>query len=354
MHSTGLAHCWTKSKRRSTAIHGLVQSPELLYGKELEEVFDNAKLDCNLMIGHTRHATAGALTIANAHPFVFHSIIGAHNGTIPCLRNDDKKTNPTENSDSYYLFKSIEEKGLEETIKSLSEWTSAYALVIYDKKINHIRFLRNKERPLFFVCTNSGALYWSSTHLNLEYVLKSTNTWGNITKEGISSLPCDEVLTYDFNTNKWLQSYALAPEKKVYTFGGRSNDSFDYLGPNQDWKKDGWWSSQPKEKETPPSVPVVLDSSTFSDEEYVYRGYRGNTMSISRACELLAKGDAYWNMPRNLSDAVQWFSETDFIMFKDKDDLFVKQYLLMSGSSTYTGSIVRKAKKASSAIVAVG
>lgn len=372
IHSTGLAHCWTKSKRKSSAIHSLTTSPELLYGKETSELFGNAKLDSNLIFGHTRHATVGALSIANAHPFVFHNIIGVHNGTIPCLRNDNKKENPDELSDSYYLYKSIEENGLDATIKSLSEWSSAYALVMYDKKVNHLRFLRNKERPLFFAATTTGTVYWSSTDLNLGYALRNTNYWASLTKEGITSFPTNHVHTYDFNTNKWLEPYKLAPDKKVHHMGRWDGWEDHFHGTGQEWKQEGWWQEEKKEgqKKVPnPTVPLIgkpkeaekahptaashpltaqeianQGVSNFSDDEYIYKGFRGRPMSIRYASELLAKGDAYWSEPRSLSDSVLWFSDTDFIMYKDKDDLFVRQYLLASNSSTYSGIIARKPK----------
>lgn len=358
IHSSGLAHCWTKSKRKSNVIKSTTTSPELLYGQETEELFTSARLECNLLFGHTRHATVGAKTIVNAHPFVFSQIIGVHNGTIPCLRNDDSKENPHELSDSYFLYERINKEGLDPVIKSLSEWHSAYALVMYDKKVNHLRFLRNKERPLYYAITNSGMHMWSSTSLNLEYLIRNNGIANAMTKEGIKELPENLVHTFDFNTNKWLTPYKLEPEKKVYAMG-RAWEDYEYVGSGQDWKHSGWWSSKTNDQEKPKEVQTVPHTvvprlgpplsakeiseqgkSSYSDDEYFYRGYKNQAMTISQAAKLLAKGDAYWAMPRDITEAVLWIGPEEFILYKDKDDQMVKDYLITG--STYTGRICRR------------
>lgn len=68
---------------------------------------DLAKRDCYL--AHTRRATTGHITKANAHPFRFGRLVGAHNGMVsnhPTLNRVYGRTCPV---DSQHIFLHIEE-----------------------------------------------------------------------------------------------------------------------------------------------------------------------------------------------------------------------------------------------------
>jgi hypothetical protein len=61
------------------------------------------------LLGHTRKATTGAITSANAHPFAVGSIIGAHNGIVHNhteLNSFYKRTYPV---DSMHIFAHLDE-----------------------------------------------------------------------------------------------------------------------------------------------------------------------------------------------------------------------------------------------------
>ncbi len=112
------------------------------------------------LIGHNRKATMGKVNKANAHPFGFDNIVGAHNGTIPY---DDRREIPDYNdfeTDSEAIFNAIDQLGAEDFIPTLR---GAYALVWYDKRDHSMNFLRNNERELTFCLSESGqTLYWAS------------------------------------------------------------------------------------------------------------------------------------------------------------------------------------------------
>lgn len=114
----------------------------------------------SVLLGHNRFATVGKINRANAHPFEFEHVIGAHNGTIAysdrdCIIGGDKF-----DTDSEGIFNMINELGVEQTIPELY---GAWALVWYDKRDHSINFIRNSERELYYVLAEDGkSLWWAS------------------------------------------------------------------------------------------------------------------------------------------------------------------------------------------------
>lgn len=122
------------------------------------------------IIGHNRYATTGAVNRANAHPFVFDTLIGVHNGT---LASKWKLPNHMDfKVDSQALFNTIEEDGLKRAIAPLGGMGNAWSLVWWDMLDSTLNFLRNKERPMFMARTDDGKqLYWASEQWMLSVAL---------------------------------------------------------------------------------------------------------------------------------------------------------------------------------------
>ena len=112
----------------------------------------------SVLIGHNRFATVGKVDRANAHPFDVGDIVGVHNGTLTnkhALLNHNMFS-----TDSEALLNSIQEEGLEKTIKPIM---GAYALVWHDSRDGTLNFLRNKERPLFLIYSEDRkTIFWAS------------------------------------------------------------------------------------------------------------------------------------------------------------------------------------------------
>lgn len=141
----------------------------------VNELFDKKSFDkvvqpnVSFLMGHNRSKTLGTVAAKNAHPFVFDNVIGAHNGTLTWASKGRMKDDLKFETDSEALFNDINEFGVEETIKKMD---GAWALTWYDRKQKQINFLRNKERPLFYVLDDSNStLYWASEHTMLYMVL---------------------------------------------------------------------------------------------------------------------------------------------------------------------------------------
>ena len=174
--------------------------PEYLFDTKS---FDSALTGCpKIMAGHCRSKTVGENTRNNAHPYEFDNIVGMHNGT---LRNyyswksyDHKRT------DSYALYASINDRGLEETFADLDP-SGAWALVWYDKNNRTLNFLRNAERPLWFTWTkNKRAILWASEPWFFGAARRKTDLWDGVDDGGdgrspLWQLPENELWSFNVN-----------------------------------------------------------------------------------------------------------------------------------------------------------
>lgn len=121
----------------------------------------------NVLIGHNRFATKGAVNSINAHPFEIGKLMGVHNGTLR-----QQKLLPDSGSfevDSENIYHSINKIGVAETTKKLN---GAYALVWWDEEDQTLHFLRNKEREFSYTYSESGdCVFWASEGWMLEGIL---------------------------------------------------------------------------------------------------------------------------------------------------------------------------------------
>lgn len=126
-----------------------------------------------LFLGHTRAATKGNVTVANAHPFVFPNVIGVHNGT---LEGNYPFKNEYE-TDSEALYRLINDKGIEEALRELEDKSfPAYSLVYFDLSNGTLNFIRNSKRPMTIAWSAyENLLVFGSEYLLIDIMMKRRN-----------------------------------------------------------------------------------------------------------------------------------------------------------------------------------
>lgn len=122
-------------------------------------------------MGHNRWATVGKADDKDGvHPFTNEQYIGFHNGT---LIEDRFKNNNHYVTDSEALYAEMAEKGMEDTLASLSK-DSAFALSFYNRETKRIGFVRNGKRSLYFATNQKrDVVYYSSSARDLYYACGS-------------------------------------------------------------------------------------------------------------------------------------------------------------------------------------
>lgn len=142
-------------------------SPAFIGTNEYKNLINT--LGIKAMIGHNRFATIGERVAANAHPFEFANLVGAHNGTLDNWALNKLEDSNMFGTDSEALYNSVSKHGIKDTIGKL---TGAWALTWFNKEENTINLLRNSKRPLFYAYSEDRTtLFWASEADMLEWIL---------------------------------------------------------------------------------------------------------------------------------------------------------------------------------------
>lgn len=144
----------------------------------------------NVLVGHNRYATRGAVNTTNAHPFNEGSVVLVHNGTL----NNHKDFNKEVQVDSHAIAHAFNEKPANEVLNQIN---GAFAFIWYDRRTGKLNITRNNERPLAYIETND-MIYIASESGMLEWLVNR-----KLTKHHYAKL-------YDVN-----KIYSYAPKEEV-------------------------------------------------------------------------------------------------------------------------------------------
>ena len=141
----------------------------LLFREDYIQQVEKNKEPTFVLMGHNRAATRGKLVHKNAHPFIHHPIILAHNGTLTSTHLLHKDFLNPYDTDSEAICAHLAKNTVQDTWKAIR---GAAALSWWDIRDNSLNLITNGDRPLHVAMSKSETnLYWASEAWMLQGIL---------------------------------------------------------------------------------------------------------------------------------------------------------------------------------------
>lgn len=174
-------------------------------------------------IGHNRLATKGLVNGANAHPYHYDHIIGAHNGTLDpaSWKALDEATGEKTDVDSQAIFLAIAKLGVEATIPMLQ---GAWALVWFDQMQGTLNFLRNGQRPFWYAYNKEfNHVFWASEWRTIDDSVHSGTGQHELFQDdkGFRYFTTKENWLYKFDLAKLVGGFSERPKPSVVELKGK-------------------------------------------------------------------------------------------------------------------------------------
>ena len=164
--STGVFGVYKNKQARTLKV--AAEPHNLFRCDEWSEFRAKAISSMNVIIGHNRYATRGAVNSVNAHPFSEGKICLVHNGTL----NNQKDFNKEVEVDSHAIAHAFNERPAAEV---LSEIDGAFAFIWYNRETGKLNITRNSDRPLAYIETANN-IYIASEGDMLNWLVNRKST----------------------------------------------------------------------------------------------------------------------------------------------------------------------------------
>lgn len=176
-------------------------------------------------MGHTRYATIGAVTKANAHPFHYGNIIGMHNGFVSNYK--DIGTFDVDSMAIFYLL----DKCNNNYVEALKLLEGSIAAVWTDLRNRYIYMVRHKN-PLF-IFHGTNFVFWCSELFPLQMIACNNNIKGVFVE-----LEQDKVYVIDRELQVAIEDVKFSEEVKAYKTSYKRGMVWDYKSRSYVWPED--------------------------------------------------------------------------------------------------------------------
>lgn len=208
-----------------------VMAPQFIGKKETDTLLKESFRTGWAMVGHCRAATRGDVNDKNAHPFwVDDKLVLVHNGTY---WGDHKHLKNTE-VDSEAIAHVIAENN--DINVAMEKINAAYALIWYNVEKKTLHILRNNQRPLWCMMSNT-AFYFASEGIYLNFIRDKFNIKPE--KEPFELAP-DVMTTFTLKDDKSMELDIVNIEKPKHTnkWTEKFNDAWKHACGYAPWNRD--------------------------------------------------------------------------------------------------------------------
>ena len=180
----------------------------------------------NIVIGHTRFATQGAVNDQNAHPFIKDRIMGAHNGSVSNYLTIDKKVEV----DSEVIFKLLNDDK-NDFSKSFDRLSGSFAITWNYSEDPNSLYMTKQSNPLYLVTVPEiSTIFWCSEAIAIESIVQAVF---GMRKKYVWTLKKDHVYKFRENLQVDKTKVLLSP---AWTYQYNKGNNYGYGHGLNDWE----------------------------------------------------------------------------------------------------------------------